>query len=79
MINNNQELNLNQEEENGESINITDKSAFSITSEQVEKKKSLRIENQTFYFSSNLANAFFDNYNIEQIFFIIILLKKSWY
>ena len=39
MINNNQELNLNQEEENGESINITDKSAFSITSEQVEKKK----------------------------------------
>ncbi len=69
MINNDQELNLNQEEEIGESLTITNETELmSITPEQVKKIKSLRIENQTFDGGEDFGVAFSNN-DIEQLFF----------
>ena len=71
MINNDHDLNLNQEDEIGESITITnEKELMSITPEQVKKIKSVRIENQTFDSTSAITlSVVFSHNNIEQLFF----------
>ena len=71
MINNDHDLNLNQEDEIGESITITnEKELMSITPEQVKKIKSVRIENQTFDSTRRITlSVVFSHNNIEQLFF----------
>ena len=71
MINNDHDLNLNQEDEIGESITITnEKELMSITPEQVKKIKSVRIENQTFDSTRKITlSVVFSHNNIEQLFF----------
>ena len=71
MINNDHDLNLNQEDENGESVTITnEKELMSITPEQVKKIKSVRIENQTIDDKGKKSPGlvFYENH-IEQLFF----------